>query len=433
MTRPGSLHPIALATALLVVASCGSAGSGAPAPTTVAPSTPAAITATATSGSPTADSPTSDSPTSGSPTAASGTPASTTTTWAGGEVACGQGGTVALASFALATGDVGWRSCSSALVWRRILGASADVVALVETGPADGASPSPADLVGVATVDGHEVWRVALAAPQGPWPTGDATAGGIGAVLVAGTDHAELAGLELTTGAARWRAEPRSDPVAHGPDVVILGSTTGSLQAIDRRTAVERWVSPSAGGVDSAVVEGDVVVAAGSGGTLAVDLATGVERWRGEALQHLVAGAGVVVGQPPQDGPRDMGIRALDIATGATRWSAPGKPSYGGVWAADGASVVVLVPPFNIGGITSYALADGALRWHQPNPVGEPQLVVSDGGAVLVWEGALAVLDGGDGSTRWQRTDPLGTPMMSSVGANDTTLFVAVNSRPWGD
>ena len=386
MTRPGSLHPIALATALLVVASCGSAGSGAPAPTTVAPSTPAAITATATatSDSPTSGSATSDSPTSGSPT--SGTSASTTTTWAGGEVACGQGGTVALASFALATGDVGWRSCSSALVWRRILGASADVVAMVETGPADGASPSPADLVGVATVDGHEVWRVALAAPQGPWPTGDATAGGIGAVLVAGTDHAELAGLELTTGAARWRAEPRSDPVAHGP-----------------------------------------------GGTLAVDLATGVERWRGEALQHLVAGAGVVVGQPPQDGPRDMGIRALDIATGATRWSAPGKPSYGGVWAADGASVVVLVPPFNIGGITSYALADGALRWHQPNPVGEPQLVVSDGGAVLVWEGALAVLDGGDGSTRWQRTDPLGTPMMSSVGANDTTLFVAVNSRPWGD
>ncbi len=128
-----------------------------------------------------------------------------------------------------------------------------------------------------------------------------------------------------------------------------------------------------------------------------------------------------------------MGIRALDIATGATRWSAPGKPSDGGAWAADGARVAALVPPFNIGGITAYAATDGTVRWHRPDPVGEPQMVTPDGGIVLLWEGALGVVESADGSTRWQRTDPLGTTMMSSVGANHATLFVSVNSRPWGD
>jgi hypothetical protein len=112
----------------------------------------------------------------------------------------------------------------------------------------------------------------------------------------------------------------------------------------------------------------------------------------------------------------------------------PGGASYGGIVAAgDGVTVVLDVQR---GGYTAYELATGEERWRvEPSQMTarvEPQLIIGTS-LVLLWEDDLQVASTTDGSTVWSATQPLNSPWMNSVGASDTTVFVAVNSVPFSD
>lgn len=447
MTRTGTHATVALAAMALVLAACGSAGSGAPA--TTAPG--AATSATAVITSP-ATSPASSPAATAPATSSAATSPATSAPIAAGEVDCAAGGRLALASFSLVDGSRGWTWCSGAEVWRQVVGVATDVVLVTEAGPYDPATNGqPIALVALDVLTGHERWRMAIAAPRGRGSSGPATAEGV-VVVAVGPAPADIVGVDASTGAERWRRTPSElgappmppgfalppgegwAPVAHGERIVILTVITGALLALDRLTGAELWrQTTSRSTLDSVVVRGDWLVTSDREATHGFDLATGTPRWQGEPLASMVVGGDTVVGTPPQTGPFDVGIRAIDLTTGTTRWSAVGKPSYGNIVAIDDTTVAVLAPPFDIGGVTAYALADGSVRWHRGDTIGEPQLLGPGGALVLLWEAHLGVHESATGDPRWQLTDPLGTTMMSSVGADDTTLFVSINSRPWGD
>jgi len=154
-------------------------------------------------------------------------------------------------------------------------------------------------------------------------------------------------------------------------------------------------------------------------------------RWTGPLVENPEAADGVVVAATPSEEGPQVSLDALDADTGDALWSAPGQPSYGDLLAMGDEALVVVDREARA--LVAYELASGEERWRTP-PVGaaEPQLI--DGIAVvLLWEGELGVVSSVDGSTTWSAREPLHSPLMNSVATNGTTLFVAVNSLPWGD
>lgn len=80
--------------------------------------------------------------------------------------------------------------------------------------------------------------------------------------------------------------------------------------------------------------------------------------------------------------------------------------------------------------IVAYDLVTGQARWQVERTLpGEPQLTVGRS-TVPLWEFDLGVMSTVDGSRTSSPTGPLRSPLMNSVGANDSTVFVAVNPVP---
>jgi outer membrane protein assembly factor BamB len=177
-----------------------------------------------------------------------------------------------------------------------------------------------------------------------------------------------------------------------------------------------------------------VVAVTGSGPVTGIDLATGETLWNGDRIVTPVGSDGAFVGATSSGGGPSSDIRAISAVDGTTTWTMPGGASYGGILAAgDGVTAVLDV---QTGGYVAYELATGEERWRvdpsQMTARVEPQLIVGSS-LVLLWEGDLQVASTTDGTTVWSATQPLNSPWMNSVGANATTLFVAVNSVPFGD
>ena len=125
------------------------------------------------------------------------------------------------------------------------------------------------------------------------------------------------------------------------------------------------------------------------------------------------------------------GVRALDAATGDTLWSNRDvAASYGG-WLALGDGV--LVAHHQRSNTVAIDLRTGEERWRTPLSLRADPQIVAGTSAILLWEGTLGVVDTGDGTVRWSADRPLLSTFMSSVAANDTTVFVSVNSLPWSD
>ncbi len=83
--------------------------------------------------------------------------------------------------------------------------------------------------------------------------------------------------------------------------------------------------------------------------------------------------------------------------------------------------------------IVAYELETGDERWHiDATGRGEPQLITGTT-LVLLWEGDLSAVSTSDGSILWTTVEPFGSPLMNNVGVFGSSLFVALNSRPWGD
>jgi outer membrane protein assembly factor BamB len=349
---------------------------------------------------------------------------------------CAEGELPAAGALDLATGDVRWTVCSAAEVYRTLVGAFDDVVVVSETAYPD------AEVVALSLTDGAERWRrpttgQPIETPRGP----TAGVGIVLRILSDGLGAGGLAGLDVATGEVVWQlAEPlvvlgQSDTTAV---VASFDPATGSppvIEGIDLATGAEVWTSQlvfadlSGVGVSrgpAAVWDGTIAVPTGESLT-AVDIDSGAVRWVGPQTDHPEAADGVVVGTA------DSGrtIRALDAFSGELLWEAPGRPSYGDLLAiGDG---IVVVNALDRPALVAYNVRTGSERWRiDAAGIGEPQ-VVAGSSVVTLWERRLSAVSTSNGVVQWSADAPFGSPWMSSVAVDATTVYVSVNSRPWGD
>jgi len=339
----------------------------------------------------------------------------------------------AVGALGITDGAVEWFACSPDETFRTVMGASETIVLVDERGPAGPRT------VAFDAADGSERWHrvtVINQIPAGPFA-------GQGIVVLASVDQGEpaLVGVDAETGAEQWSVASTDVPIANSATVAVVGDDPTSagpssrFRGIDRVTGEELWVSGTPlvdlSGVyvarSPAAVLGEVVVVPTGETVTAIDMQTGATLWQAPQLDHPAAADGVIVGTRGANSPAPE-VAALDAASGQLLWTAPGRPSYGDLLAVGDGVVAV-----DYSGVVAYELVSGDKRWRAtPTPFGEPQLI-SGTSLVLLWEGEISVLSTTDGATTWSATQPFGSPWMNSVGSNGKTVFVAINSLPWGD
>jgi outer membrane protein assembly factor BamB len=212
-------------------------------------------------------------------------------------------------------------------------------------------------VLAVAVSDGHELWRT---------PTGETGRSTEGSRVIA-TAEAVVVGdwdvyaFEPGSGRRLWRFDAAAGQgagvflgAATG-DTVFSGSPAGRLHAIDVSRGREIWTAAIATdgrtSVFPPITDGDVVVAGfttftapNTGGVVAVEAATGKERWRfrfplpaDRSLSVNSAGDPVLSAGLAIASGGDGQIWALDVRTGAVRWTLPrlAGPFQGVITVAD--------------------------------------------------------------------------------------------------
>ena len=397
-----------VAASMLPFAACGGATTSESAPGSTRPTAPGSVSSSVTLAATTSPDP---------------------------EVTCADGEYPAVGAVDLANGEVSWVVCSSAEVWRSLVGATDKVVVVSEAG-----DYPEAQTVGFSAADGTELWRRPTTAGMGDIPRGPVA--GAGVVVRVDETGTGLVGLDVLTGDEVWSKDVAAQPLGQGETVTVVADTEpvdgqpSGIRGLDRATGAEVWSSDIWFGDSSgtgvargpAAVWDDKIAVPTSDTLTAVDMATGATLWTAPQTDHPEAVDGVVVGSTPASGPT-RSIRALDAANGDVLWEAPGQSSYGDLLAVGDGIVAVS----DGSEIVAYELRTGAERWRRAaEGPAQPQLIA---GTTLIslWEATLSAISTSDGSTLWTATQPLGSPLMNNVSALETTLYIAVNSRQWGD
>ncbi len=259
----------------------------------------------------------------------------------------------------------------------------------------------------------------------------------------------------LSTLAWKFRTGGRviSTPAVVG-DRVFVGSTDGALHALDRATGTERWTYRTGGPVASspAVADGLVIVSSVDGLVHAVDANSGAKRWtfatKGErrftapgihgALPRtermpdpfdVFLSSPTVVDGVVYVGSGDQHVYALDLATGALRWSfATGDVVHASPAVADG---VVYIGSWDR---NLYALdaATGRERWRYTtgndttiyNQIGIASSAAVAGGMVFVGgrDGHFHAVDARTGALRW-KIDNRGGWTIASPAVHDGVVY----------
>jgi outer membrane protein assembly factor BamB/predicted phosphodiesterase len=318
--------------------------------------------------------------------------------------------------------------------------------------------------------DGHAGGVIALDLATGDvrWRTltDKPIRGGVAAaagVVVAPQIDGVVRGLEIATGAERWRhalsANVSSEagalfaPPAVAGELAIVGHQR-RLVALDAATGTVRWsVDPVPEGADSqsaaaVAIAGELAIGAFNralGGVSAWDLATGAPRWRfvGEGTETIAINAAPVLG----DGLVYIVSGATDVTAldhgGRPRWRARldpdgfdwGHATVGSPALADG----VLVVPTLATHVVALDAATGAERWRHPatpgplrtthyrgaRPAGFAASPVITGD--LVWTidtaGVVAARDLQTGAARWQHA--LGVPVLAGPAVAGDWIVIA--------
>lgn len=171
-----------------------------------------------------------------------------------------------------------------------------------------------------------------------------------GAKVVAGagmvytvTGNVSGTGLDAATGRAVWAATPEVESFGHvalSPDlktVYAMGDGGHGIVAYSLADGARRWAAPveTASGSAEFVVDDDALYLTAVAGVTALDAATGAVRWSARTehppgVTRCLSAHGMVVvatgdvGEADDDGDvrRPFGdVHALDVATGATRWT----------------------------------------------------------------------------------------------------------------
>ena len=177
-------------------------------------------------------------------------------------------------------------------------------------------------------------------------------------------------------------------------------------------------------GMVSAAVDGDSVVL--TPGPYSLDAATGAIGWRAaEGTPDVPVGA--IVDDVVLIGTLDQPTTALDMATGAARWTKPGSAPYAGLFAAGDGNAYVT----DRTDLIAYDLVTGDERWRRqnvPEDYSWPWHVADDTLFTMWWN--LEARSTDDGTLTWetdypngdQPTDP--TPRMISIATNTTSALV---------
>ncbi|MEF8853436.1 MAG: PQQ-binding-like beta-propeller repeat protein [Haloarculaceae archaeon] len=231
-----------------------------------------------------------------------------------------------------------------------------------------------------------------------PAPTPTRTASPTDVHTVSGTDRdgtpstTETAspGSPTETGAATPDGTPTA-PASVGSDWPVPGADAGRSNAV-----------PAAGPTEAVA-----------------------ELWRVSAGTSL--SAPVLAGSSVYVGGDDGTVRALDAATGESRWSVPAGDSAGTTRVVDG-SVFVPVD----GGLVALAPGDGREQWRVDTPDRRGLLVATHGVYWVDESGPTVVALGLDGDERW-RTD-IADPWEPRVFASEDRVFISsgpYDSRFW--
>ena len=286
------------------------------------------------------------------------------------------------------------------------------------------------EVIAVDVVTGRVRWRSLTGSP------GDDS---LGTRLVTTANGVVVGDYDVLSfghdGGLRWRFEPRDGYGAgaylgtEADGVVLAGSPSGCVYAIDVETGATRWSAQA--GTDgrttafAPLVARGLVIAGfssfeppGSGGLAAFDLEAGALRWRqpfpvsGSGARTVgLSGGPVVAGQHVFAASRDGRIHAFDLVTGRVEWSLPPAPQHGdwlrldedyrAMWVGDRTIVAGSLS----GTVVAYDLPTRRERWRRtPVRASISFGITGDDGAVYVphLSGVLVSLDLVDGGERWR-------------------------------
>lgn len=322
------------------------------------------------------------------------------------------------------------------------------------------------EVFALALDDGHELWRRSTGEHEGN------TAGfrvAVAGDTVVGGDW-DLYAYDAVSGAPKWAFHPS---VGYAPGYFIgdtrgttlyTGSGSGHLFAIDTttgkevwRTEVERWTDDALVSVFEPVTNGTLVVAGytiytpnDQGGLVAVDAITGRERWRfryptpaDDPRPVYNAGGAVITDTLAIGAAGDGRVWAVDLATGALRWSLPALegPFDGIITQAPqetrGLAVVGdrLIVGSITGYLTAYDLATQKVAWQYAQgwlgSLTWTNYTHADGVVyVPFFSGFIHALDAATGTALWKTVDYTQSLFSPVVVAGDRVI-AAGRSGVW--
>ncbi len=180
----------------------------------------------------------------------------------------------------------------------------------------------------------------------------DSTAAVVGGVLYVGSSSGTLFALDAATGDEVWTFATEGQPIQSSPavvdGVVYIGSYDAGVYALEAETGEELWRFETGDAVRSspAVVDGLVYIGSGDGNVYAIDAETGEEAWRVETGGEVYSSPAVVDGVV-YVGSQAGGLYALEAETGDELWLVE---TGGSVWSS----------PAVVGGIVFFGVDLGS-------------------------------------------------------------------------
>ncbi len=272
--------------------------------------------------------------------------------------------------------------------------------------------------VGALGRDGSVRWRAAVpgAGLHPPDLTPDQ-------VLVGARDR--VVALDRANGALEWQVDaPDGDvgPVTAAGSVVVYGTETGALVAIDAAGGEPRWSVRHPGAVRSAPVatRGLVGVAWHGGGDpqlRVLDVATGALRWTAPLLTFasapVLAGDAIVVAEG--DGDWRARVVARRVADGAEAWTATMPASFeSGITPGAAGDAIAVVDHFGTVSVLDRTTGAVLEQIALDTPVLHTTVVLTEDAVVLTtYDGELVVADQETGRVL-HRGDPGGHPIATA-------------------
>jgi tetratricopeptide (TPR) repeat protein len=215
------------------------------------------------------------------------------------------------------------RAADNTLAWEfKETGSGGEILAPVRTTD-DAAYFASTDRQAYAVAMGptpHLLWKYPTGAPLRTAPALDPAGP---AVYVTGADR-RLHAIDRQTGTALWTLD--LDDVPGTPtvirDLLVVGTASGTLVAIETATRKIRWLFKAGGAVTAAPVNaGDLVLAGAADGVLYVlNVRDGSKVWSYQTGAALT-GSATVTGDQVLVGSRDKNLYALALKNGQLRWT----------------------------------------------------------------------------------------------------------------